>query len=120
VLTAELEEPRGYGRIVRDASGGVEAIVEQGALPPEQAGLREVNSGTYVFNRAKLAGVLGKLGRDNVHREYYLTDAIKLLRQGGESVAAHVAREAEEILGSIPRRSSPAWTPCCAGAKPRR
>jgi len=99
VLTAELEEPRGYGRIVRDASGGVEAIVEQGALPPEQAGLREVNSGTYVFNRAKLAGVLGKLGRDNVHREYYLTDAIKLLRQGGESVAAHLAREADEILG---------------------
>src|SRR3972149_923815 len=85
--------------MVRDASGGVEAIVEQGALPPEQAGLREVNSGTYVFNRAKLAGVLGKLGRDNVHREYYLTDAIKLLRQGGESVAAHLAREADEILG---------------------
>src|SRR3972149_3149286 len=88
--------------MVRDASGGVEAIVEQGALPPEQAGLREVNSGTYVFNRAKLAGVLGKLGRDNVHREYYLTDAIKLLRQGGESVAAHLAREADEILGVNP------------------
>ncbi len=99
VLTAELEEPRGYGRIVRNASGGVEAIVEQGALRPEQAGLREVNSGTYVFSRAKLAGVLGKLGRDNVHREYYLTDAIKLLRQTGEGVAAHVAGDAEEILG---------------------
>ena len=99
VLTAELEEPRGYGRIVRNALGGVEAIVEQGALRPEQAGLREVNSGTYVFTRAKLAGVLGKLGRDNVHREYYLTDAIKLLRQAGEGVTAYVADDAEEILG---------------------
>jgi len=99
VLTAQLEEPRGYGRILRSASGDVEAIVEQGALRPEQSGLREVNSGIYVFHRAKLAGVLGRLGRDNVHREYYLTDAIQLLRQGGESVAAHLAREADEILG---------------------
>src|SRR3989337_1090698 len=83
VLTAQLEEPRGYGRILRSASGDVEAIVEQGALRPEQSGLREVNSGIYVFHRAKLAGVLGRLGRDHVHREYYLTDAIQLPRQGG-------------------------------------
>jgi bifunctional UDP-N-acetylglucosamine pyrophosphorylase/glucosamine-1-phosphate N-acetyltransferase len=99
VLTAEVAEPRGYGRIVRNASGGVEAIVEQGALGPEQAGLREVNSGIYVFNRAKLAAVLGRLGRDNVHREYYLTDAIQLLRQAGEGVTAHASASTEEILG---------------------
>ncbi|MGH9863495.1 MAG: bifunctional UDP-N-acetylglucosamine diphosphorylase/glucosamine-1-phosphate N-acetyltransferase GlmU [Candidatus Acidiferrales bacterium] len=99
VLTAELAHPQGYGRIVRSATGMVEAIVEEKKLRPEQAGLNEVNSGMYCFERARLAAVLGQLGRDNPHREYYLTDVVALLRRAGEAVSAFVAPDAEEILG---------------------
>jgi len=99
ILTARLEDPQAYGRIVRNPAGGVEAIVEHKALPPEHAGLREVNSGIYCFERQKLAPLLRQLGRDNPHREYYLTDAIALLRRGGETVSAYVAADPNEILG---------------------
>ncbi|MBI4466818.1 MAG: bifunctional UDP-N-acetylglucosamine diphosphorylase/glucosamine-1-phosphate N-acetyltransferase GlmU [Acidobacteria bacterium] len=99
LLTARFENPYGYGRIVRAASGEVEAIIEQSALRPEQAGLREVNSGIYCFHRAKLLPLLAQLGRDNVHREYYLTDVIALLRRAGEKVSAHMTAEPDEILG---------------------
>jgi len=98
VLTARLQDPRGYGRIVRGA-GGVDAIVEQSALLPHQAKLNEVNSGIYVFDRAKLAPQLSRLGRSNVHREYYLTDVIALLRQAGEGAAAVECADPDEILG---------------------
>ncbi|HXE75265.1 MAG TPA: bifunctional UDP-N-acetylglucosamine diphosphorylase/glucosamine-1-phosphate N-acetyltransferase GlmU [Candidatus Xenobia bacterium] len=99
ILSADLDDPTGYGRIVRAGSGEVEAIVEQSALGPEHRRLREINSGMYCFERAPLASVLGRLGRRNIHREYYLTDAIALLRQGGARVSAHIAPNAEEILG---------------------
>ncbi len=84
---------------MRNPAGEVEAIIEQGALGPEQAGLREVNSSVYCFDRGKLASVLGQLGRENVHREYYLTDAIALLRRAGERIAACLTEDPEEILG---------------------
>ncbi len=99
ILSADLNDPTGYGRIVRAGSGEVEGIVEESALAPEHRRLREINSGMYCFERAALAGVLGRLGRRNVHREYYLTDAIALLRRGGARVSAYVAENAEEVLG---------------------
>jgi bifunctional UDP-N-acetylglucosamine pyrophosphorylase/glucosamine-1-phosphate N-acetyltransferase len=100
VLTARLDDPHGYGRIVRDSSGQVEAIVEQKSLRPEESNLREVNSGIYCIERKALAPLLGRLGRDNAHREYYLTDAIRLLREAGERVSAFVASDPDEILGA--------------------
>ncbi|MEE8199554.1 MAG: bifunctional UDP-N-acetylglucosamine diphosphorylase/glucosamine-1-phosphate N-acetyltransferase GlmU [Candidatus Acidoferrales bacterium] len=99
LLTAQLDDPHGYGRIVRGHSGEVEAIVEQGALAPDERGLREVNSGVYCFDRAQLAPLLGRLGRQNIHREYYLTDVIALLRRVGQKVVGCVAADPEEILG---------------------
>ncbi len=99
ILSADLDDPTGYGRIVRAGSGEVEAIVEQSAVAPEHRRLREINSGMYCFERAPLAAVLGRLGRRNVHREYYLTDAIALLRQSGARVSAHLAQSSEEVLG---------------------
>ena len=99
ILTAGLEDPRAYGRIVRNATGGVDAIVEHKTLLPEHAGLREVNSGIYCFERQKLAPLLRQLGRENPHREYYLTDVIALLRRGGETVSAYVAADPDEMLG---------------------
>ncbi|MBI2956827.1 MAG: bifunctional UDP-N-acetylglucosamine diphosphorylase/glucosamine-1-phosphate N-acetyltransferase GlmU [Acidobacteria bacterium] len=99
LLTARLEQPQGYGRIVRGDSGEVEAIVEQGALSPGQAELREVNSGVYCFERARLTAVLGQLGRNNIHREYYLTDAVVLLRAAAGRISACTVEHPEEILG---------------------
>ncbi|MGH9779360.1 MAG: bifunctional UDP-N-acetylglucosamine diphosphorylase/glucosamine-1-phosphate N-acetyltransferase GlmU [Candidatus Acidiferrales bacterium] len=99
ILSARLENPHGYGRIMRRSTGEVESIVEQGALPAERRGMREVNSGMYCFERRPLAGVLGQLGRDNVHHEYYLTDAIALLQRAGGRVSAFAAENSDEILG---------------------
>lgn len=99
LLTAELDDPSGYGRIVRGSSTLVDAIVEQAALQPDQLGLREVNASIYCFERAAVAPWLGRLGRTNVHREYYLTDVISLLRRDGHAVAAYKVSSPEEVLG---------------------
>ncbi|MGH9804512.1 MAG: bifunctional UDP-N-acetylglucosamine diphosphorylase/glucosamine-1-phosphate N-acetyltransferase GlmU [Candidatus Acidiferrales bacterium] len=99
ILSARLEDPLGYGRIVRSESGSVEGIVEQKSLGPGQFELREVNSGMYCFERSALEAVLGRLGRDNPHREYYLTDAIALIRGQGGAVGACLAPDPDEILG---------------------
>jgi bifunctional UDP-N-acetylglucosamine pyrophosphorylase/glucosamine-1-phosphate N-acetyltransferase len=99
LLTARLEDPVGYGRILRDEASRVLGIVEQKSLQPDQLGLREVNAGMYCFEREALADALRRVGRDNPHREYYLTDAVALLRQQGGSVGAFVAADSEEILG---------------------
>ncbi len=99
IVSARLENPHGYGRILRRSTGEVESIIEQSALPAERRGMREVNSGMYCFERGPLGGVLGQLGRDNIHHEYYLTDAIALLQRAGGRVSAFVAENADEILG---------------------
>jgi bifunctional UDP-N-acetylglucosamine pyrophosphorylase/glucosamine-1-phosphate N-acetyltransferase len=105
VLSAELEDPTDYGRIVRDAEGRVEAIVEERAATPEQRLIREVNSSIYCFTLEKLWPALASLRPNNAHRELYLTDAIALLRQRNERVLAQVASDAEEILGCNTRAS---------------
>src|SRR5579863_174075 len=105
VLSAELADPTDYGRIVRDAEGRVEAIVEEKAATPEQRSIREVNSSIYCFTLEKLWPALASLRPNNAHRELYLTDAIALLRQRNERVLAQVAADAEEILGCNTRAS---------------
>ena len=99
ILSAELANPAGYGRIVRAEDGSVSAIVEDSALSPEQRGISEINSSIYAFTLAKLWPCLARLKPTNVHRELYLTDAISMLRQQGELVVAHLAGDAEEVLG---------------------
>jgi bifunctional UDP-N-acetylglucosamine pyrophosphorylase / glucosamine-1-phosphate N-acetyltransferase len=99
ILSAELTDPSGYGRIVRDAEGRVEAIVEDKALTPEQREIREVNSSIYCFTLEKLWPCLAALRPENVHHELYLTDAIALLRQRNERVLAHVSGDPDEVLG---------------------
>src|ERR1700722_2637408 len=75
ILSAEVADPGAYGRIVRDAEGRVLAIVEDGALTPQQRAIREVNSGIYCFTLEKLWPCLAGLRPENAHRELYLTDA---------------------------------------------
>jgi bifunctional UDP-N-acetylglucosamine pyrophosphorylase/glucosamine-1-phosphate N-acetyltransferase len=99
ILSAELADPAGYGRIVRDSEGRVQAIVEERSATPEQRALREVNSSIYCFTLDKLWPSLAALRPNNVHRELYLTDAISLLRQRNERVLAQIAPDADEILG---------------------
>src|ERR1700735_143834 len=105
VLSAELEDPTDYGRIVRDSEGRVEAIVEEKAATPEQRSIREVNSSIYCFTLEKLWPALAALRPNNAHRELYLTDAIALLRQRNERVLAQIASDTNEILGCNTRAS---------------
>src|SRR5579862_250925 len=99
ILSAELADPAGYGRIVRDSEGRVLAIVEDKALTPEQREIREVNSSIYCFTLEKLWPCLAALRPDNAHRELYLTDAIGLLRQHNERVLAYIAGDPNEVVG---------------------
>jgi len=99
ILSAELENPAGYGRIVRGDDGSVSAIVEDSALAQDQRGIREINSSIYCFSLDKLWPCLASLRPQNVHKELYLTDAIALLRQKGENVQAVMAADADEVLG---------------------
>jgi bifunctional UDP-N-acetylglucosamine pyrophosphorylase/glucosamine-1-phosphate N-acetyltransferase len=88
VLTAELPDPTGYGRIIRATDGSVVAIVEQRDGTPEQLAVREVNSGVYVFDAATLAAGLPRLGTDNAQGELYLTDMVGLAHADGRRVGA--------------------------------
>jgi bifunctional UDP-N-acetylglucosamine pyrophosphorylase / glucosamine-1-phosphate N-acetyltransferase len=99
ILSAEIENPSGYGRIVRQDDGSVSAIVEDSALTPEQRSIREINSSMYCFTLAKLWPCLSTLKPTNKHKELYLTDAIAVLRQKGEKVQAVLASDPDEVLG---------------------
>lgn len=99
ILSAELADPMGYGRIVRDSEGRVQAIVEESAATPEQRAINEVNSSIYCFTLEKLWPCLAALKPENAHRELYLTDAIGLLRQRNERVLAQIADDPNEIVG---------------------
>jgi bifunctional UDP-N-acetylglucosamine pyrophosphorylase/glucosamine-1-phosphate N-acetyltransferase len=99
ILSAELENPAGYGRILRSDGGSVAAIVEDSALTAEQRAIREINSSMYCFSLEKLWPCLGSLKPQNVHKEVYLTDTIAVLRQKGENVQAVLAADPEEVLG---------------------
>jgi bifunctional UDP-N-acetylglucosamine pyrophosphorylase/glucosamine-1-phosphate N-acetyltransferase len=99
ILSAEIENPDGYGRIVRRDDGSVSAIVEDSALTADQRAIREINSSIYCFTLEKLWPCLGSLKPQNVHKELYLTDAIAMLRQKGEKVQAVMAADPDEVLG---------------------
>ena len=99
ILSAEVENPAGYGRVVRSDNGSVAAIVEDSALTDDQRAIREINSSIYCFSLEKLWPCLGSLKPQNVHKELYLTDAIAVLRQKGENVQAVLAADPDEVLG---------------------
>ena len=104
ILTAEPEDPTGYGRIFRRISKGketdeVERIVEQKALHGSEAEQREINSGIYAFSTAPLYEHIEKLRTNNAHHEYYLTDIAELLRKAKQKVLALRAEDSSEVLG---------------------
>lgn len=100
VLTAEVPDSTGYGRIVRDAAtGAVTAIVEHKDASEEQRAIREINSGVFAFDGALLGDALKKVRTDNSQGEEYLTDVLGILREAGHRVGASVAGDHREILG---------------------
>ncbi len=100
VLTAEVPDATGYGRIVRDgASGAVTAIVEHKDADDAQRAIKEINSGVFAFDGQLLADALGKVRTDNSQGEEYLTDVLGILREAGHRVGASVAADHREIAG---------------------
>ncbi|OLF11237.1 UDP-N-acetylglucosamine diphosphorylase/glucosamine-1-phosphate N-acetyltransferase [Actinophytocola xinjiangensis] len=93
VLSASVGDPTGYGRIVREGDGSVAAIVEQKDATPEQAAIREINSGVYAFDAAVLTDALGRLSTDNAQGEQYLTDVLGIARGDGHRVGAWVCAD---------------------------
>lgn len=99
VMTAEFEDPTGYGRIVRGEDAMVERIVEQKDASDKEKMIREINSGTYTFEIEPLFEILPALGNTNASGEYYLTDVVSELRARGEAVVPFVVKDVWEIFG---------------------
>ncbi len=99
ILTVKLEDPYGYGRIVRDDAGFFEKIVEQKDASEAERKINEINSGIYCFNTRKLFDALSKVRNNNVQGEYYLTDVPALLREADEAVALFPHTDAREVSG---------------------
>lgn len=99
ILTVKLDDPSGYGRIVRDSAGLFEKIVEQKDATEDERKLREINSGIYCFDTLKLFAALKMVQNNNAQGEYYLTDVPTLLRDAGEDIAIYHHNDSFEIEG---------------------
>ena len=99
VLTATLEDPTGYGRVVRDKDGRVARIVEQADADPDERAITEINTSIYCFKRGVLGPALRRLSPENAQGEYYLTDVISVLYDAGYSVVSMVVEDPMEAAG---------------------
>ena len=99
VLTAEMVDPTGYGRVVRGQQGGVCKIVEQKDASPEEKRIREINTGIYCFEVAGLFEALSLVAPINVQGEYYLTDIIEMYVNEGRAVGAVLLKDSTEVTG---------------------
>ncbi|HBG27372.1 MAG: hypothetical protein A2Y10_18900 [Planctomycetes bacterium GWF2_41_51] len=99
LATAILNEPTGYGRILRDSYGNIQGIVEEADCTPEQKTIKEVNPSYYCFKNKVLFEALDKITPNNVKNEYYLTDALRLIIEAGHKVIAVTAVAAQDAMG---------------------
>ncbi|MDR0953403.1 MAG: bifunctional UDP-N-acetylglucosamine diphosphorylase/glucosamine-1-phosphate N-acetyltransferase GlmU [Elusimicrobiota bacterium] len=99
VFTVDIDNPKGYGRIVRDNKGHFSAIVEESETDAKTSAIKEVNSGMYIFETAKLLAALAKLRPQGPKKEYYLTDTLALLKQSGQKVEVFKAQDSREAMG---------------------
>lgn len=104
VVAARLEDPTGYGRIIRDENGGLRAIVEQRDADEKTRLIQEVNSGIYWFEAAFLLDALNKLGTDNAQGEYYLTDTVAIAVSEHRPAGIYRAESPDVILGANSRK----------------
>lgn len=99
ILTAEADNPFGYGRIVRNQQEEVIKIVEQKDASDFEQQIKEINTGTYVFDNKRLLEALKEINTDNAQGEYYLTDVISIFKKAGEKVGAYKLQDFDESLG---------------------
>ena len=99
VVSAVLDDPTGYGRIVRDSAGNFRKIVEHKDASAWERGIQEINTGIYIFNGRALRESLQKLGNQNAQGEYYLTDCLESILLDGGRVGVVTAEDADEFFG---------------------
>lgn len=99
VLTAILDNPFGYGRVLRDGEGHMTSIVEQKDGTPEQLAVHEINTGTYVFQVGALLDALKQIDNNNAQGEYYLTDVFEIMIKAGKKVIPVAADDPDETMG---------------------
>ncbi len=99
VLSTRVPDPKGYGRVIRNAEGGIARIVEERDATPEQKAVEEINSGIYAFRYPVLEAVLGGLTSHNDQGEYYLTDTVTLIQRAGHRAGVLCAVDWRELLG---------------------
>ncbi|WP_064580921.1 bifunctional UDP-N-acetylglucosamine diphosphorylase/glucosamine-1-phosphate N-acetyltransferase GlmU [Streptobacillus moniliformis] len=98
ILSCEVNNPFGYGRIIKE-NGKVTNIIEEVDATVEQKNIKEINAGVYLFKKTSLLSILDKFNNDNKKREYYLTDAVKLLNEEKLKVDSLVLEDEKEMLG---------------------
>ena len=98
LVTADFDDPSGYGRIIRDESGALVRIVEESDCSPEQRQVREINAGAYAFRADDVIATLGQVSNKNVQGEYYLTDVVGMLVEQGKRIEP-VRTSPEEVVG---------------------
>jgi bifunctional UDP-N-acetylglucosamine pyrophosphorylase / glucosamine-1-phosphate N-acetyltransferase len=103
VLTGEVADPFGYGRVIRDADGSVAAIVEERDADDSQAAVREISSGVFAFDGEFLADALTRIGNDNAKGEYYLTDVVAIAREAALPVGAYRTDDVMQTEGANDR-----------------
>lgn len=99
VLTASLEDPTGYGRVVRDENGHIKAIVEHKDASEEERAINEINTGIYLIDSTSLFNALSNVKNDNAQGEYYLPDVIPMFLADGKTVVAHKTENFNETRG---------------------
>lgn len=99
ILTTELVNPFGYGRVVRDQQGNVERIVEQKDANEAEVEINEINTGTYCFDNQTLFAALKEVNNENSQNEYYITDIIEILKGKSEKVSAYLTDDSDETIG---------------------
>ena len=99
LLTTNLEDPSGYGRIIRDSKGSVQKIVEHKDATSEELKIKEINAGIYIFKTVPLFENLVLVGNNNAQREYYLPDVVKMYVDHGKKVVAQLAENFDETRG---------------------
>lgn len=100
LLSAEIENPFGYGRIIRDNDGKFEKIIEQKDATESQQKIKEVNSGVYVFNKSDLLFALDNIQNNNAANEYYLTDTTEILKNKGKKIGVYMTNNPNTVLGA--------------------